>query len=283
MSDFSKDLLKGARSSYNTEINGYEVTASMILNDIQGDNDIEVGINAILDSRVPQAGFDLGDVHADLAGCWLRKIDQEIIGRAKGTNLAIVKLTLNFQSSQWGILRVDAGNQLNQVQTNLDITGTPVLLEYRYPDDYGGTNPTTEEIDLQGQTKWQGGTVTVQKSENTRVYTVRQPIDPLWLAATYGGTTNAFTWFGGLPGTWLCSIEGGSDNSGVSLDVPIEWVNRYTFQHKPDGWDPEAVYSDVLTAEPVPVGFNDPENPFAIKKVTSYIRTDFYELFDETV
>lgn len=271
-------LLKGARGSYNTEINGYEFSTSMILNDIEGDNDITVGFNALTDSRVPLAGSDLSSVSSDLAGCWLREIDYEITGRSPD-GLAIVRLDLKFQSSRWGILRIDAGNQLNQVQTNLDIFGDPIVLEYTYPDDYGGTNPSEQEKELQGQTKEQGGTVTVQKSENTRVYTVREQVDPLVVAAAYGGTLNSFLWWGGEPGTWLCSIEGGSDNSGVSVSIPIEWINRYVFQYKAGGWDPEAVYSDVLTSEPVPVELFDVTNPDAMKKVESYLRTDFWDLF----
>jgi hypothetical protein len=279
MSDY-RFLKKGARGSYNTEINGYEFTSFVILDDVEGDDDITIGRNALNDSRIEPAGFDLGGIASDLQGCWLRKKDYEIIGRTKATPpLAIVKVILHFQSSKWGILQVDAGNNLNQIQTNLNIDGEPILLEYNYPADYGGTEPSEEEERLQGQTKEQGGTVTVQMAENTRVYTVREQIDPLIAANIYGDTLNETAWFGGEPGTWLCSIDGKSDNSGVSVVSPATWVNRYSFQFKPDGWDPEAVYSDVLTGEPVPVELDDPVNPDAMKKVISYRRTEFNVLF----
>jgi hypothetical protein len=283
--------LEGASGSYDTSINGFEFTAKMILSDVEGDNDIQVGLNALIDSNVPLAGtdptgppFNAGDPFDPLnhlTGCWLRTISHRIIDRTK-SGKGIVELTLKYQHSQWGIIQIDSGSQLSQVETNYDLLGkvggNSITTEYEYPSDYGGDNPTEaqqQKIDAGELT--QGGTVTVLKPEPTRVYTVRQDIDPLVQAAIYTGTVNNILWWGGLPRTWLCSsITGTSDNAGVSVELPQTWVNRYEFQYRVDGWDPEIIYSDDLTGEPVP----DPVDDVGIKKVESYFTTDFWDLFD---
>jgi hypothetical protein len=191
-----------------------------------------------------------------------------------------MKVTLTYQQSQWGIVQIDAGSQLSQIQTTKYLSGPNVgdniSTEYEYPSDYGGDKPTPEEENLRGATKEQGGTVTVMIGERSRIYTVREQIDPTVIAQGFENTVNDAVWWFGDPGTWLCtSIQGTSDNSGVLVATPTEWINRYEFQYRSGGWNPEVVYSDVLTNEPVP----DPVQDVGIKTIESYDTVDFEALF----
>jgi hypothetical protein len=272
--------IKGARGSYNAEINGFDFTVFIVLTEVVGSTDIDQLYNALTDGNVPLAGADLFDLTGivPLTGCWLRKIDTGAISNGQ------MDLTLTYQQSQWGILQIDAGSQVSQVQTTKYLSGPNagnpatenIKLEYTYPSDYGGDKPTEEEKGLRGATKEQGGTVQVLLPEPSRVYTVRQDLDPTTQASLFVGKVNNAVWFLGAARTWLCtSITGTSDNSGVLVTTPTNWVNRYEFQFKSDGWDPEVVYSDVLTNEPVP----DPVEDESIKTIESYDEVDFELMF----
>jgi len=286
MSNPYKYLIKGAKGRYNSQINGFEFTAFMILDNVPGSNDIEVEFNALVDPNVPLAGSDLSAIDSRLTGCWLRTIDAESLGKGQ------VKLTLVYQQSLFGISQIEESTRLSQVQTNRDVNGSPFNLTYIYRDDYGGDNPSAEQTRLRtAGLQTQGGTVTVLKPERLRVYTVREPVDPAVVNAAYGGRVNSTLWQNGEPGTWLLSVTGSSDNSGVRLTTPIEWINRYEFQERIGGWDPTAVFSDQLTAEPVhdpdPLSGLHPRTPpvffEAIKQIPSYLTADFWDLFDGNV
>jgi hypothetical protein len=80
----------------------------------------------------------------------------------------------------------------------------------------------------------------------------------------------------------LTNITGTTDDS---LQIPAEWVNSYTFQFRSDGWDPDVVFTDSNTNEPVP----DPVTTYpagpgntavgSIDLVLAYEETDFTLLF----
>ena len=241
-------LTKNARGSYNTAINGYTFTTFLLLKGVAGITDAELIFNALNDPAVPVKGSNLSGIDPFLETCWLRDIGAEVIDQDN------VRITLDWQQSPWGVLQIDAGAQLSQIETNLDISGEPITLEYTYPSDYGGTTPSAEEEALRDQTKEQGGSIVFQNPEHVRVYTVRQTLDPTDQAILFSGKTNDDLWQGGFAGTWLCtSITGTNDNSGIVAGVATSWINRYEFQFRQDGWDPQVVYSDDLTGKPVPV------------------------------
>jgi hypothetical protein len=268
--------IKGARGSYDASINGYEFTVKATLSGIVGvgdDADIKQIYEALTDGSIPNAGDDIGLAIGipDLVGCWLRKIDADAIGDG------IFDLTLIYQQSQWGIVQIDVDSQLSQIETTNDKDGNAIDLLYTYPGDYGGTDPNAEQLRLRdtGELK-QGGTVTVFRPEGSRVYTVREAVDPSIPQRLYEGKVNDAEWWFFPAGEWLCtSIRGTSDNSGVLVTVPSNFVNRYEFQRRIGGWDPEAVYSDDLTGEPVP----DPLADTGIKTIPEYEEFDFTDLF----
>jgi hypothetical protein len=272
--------IKGARGSYNAEINGFEFTVKATLAGVAGvgdDADVKQIYAALTDSAVPLAGDDLGDATGitDLNGCWLRDIQADAIGDGQ------FALTLTYQQSQWGIVQIDVGSQLSQIETTNyqagPLAGGSIVLLYEYPSDYGGTDPNREQDRRRntGLTE-QGGTVTYLKPEGSRIYTVREDVDPAIPQRDFEGKVNDAEWWFRPAGTWLLtSVTGTSDNSGVLVTVPSNFVNRYEFQYRSGGWDPEATYSDDLTGEPVP----DPVADVGQITVEIYEEFDFTDLF----
>jgi hypothetical protein len=276
--------IKGARGSYDASINGFDFVVKATLTGIvaggpepEVDTDIKQIYEALTDSAIPLAGDDLflATGIADLKGCWLRKIDADAIGDGE------FALTLTYQQSQFGITQIDVGSQLSQIETTNYQAGPlapgSIVTLYEYDSDYGGTDPSSEQLRLRGTGLLeQGGTVTVFKPEGSRIYTVREGVDPAIPQSLYEGKVNDKLWWFKEAGEWLCtSITGTSDNSGTLVTMPTMWVNRYEFQYRIGGWDPEVVYSDDLTGEPVP----DPIQDVGKITVESYESFDFTELF----
>jgi hypothetical protein len=272
--------VKGARGSYKSEINGFEFTVKATLSGIVGvgdDADIKQIYEALTDGSIPNAGDDIGVAIGipDLVGCWLRDIDADAIGDG------VFDLTLVYQQSQFGILQIDVGSQLSQIETTNYQAGPlspgAIVTLYEYPSDYGGTDPSSEQLRLRSTGLLeQGGTVTVLKPEGSRIYTVRESVDPAIPQDLYEGKVNDAPWWFKEAREWLCtSIVGTSDNAGVLVTIPDTFINRYEFQRRIGGWDPEVTYSDALTGEPVPDAIQD------VGKITveSYDSFDFTELF----
>lgn len=270
MSDAYYDQIKKCHGSYEATVNGNEFVITMVLNDVPGADDMTQLWNALNDPKVPAIGTDRSDINEFLSGCWLRKIDADAI------SAHTFLMTLHYQHSPLNKTLVSASSQMNQIETNKDKDGNPVTLQYTYPADYGGTAPTAEEEALRGETKDQGGTVTKMVPEAVRVYQIREAVDPTNRANEWEGTLNQDPWALGAIGEWMItSITGENDNSLNNFPLR-SWLNTYTFQRRIGGWNPEAIYSDVLTNEPVP----DPVEDESIKTIPSYEFKNFTALED---
>jgi len=184
------------------------------------------------------------------------------------------RANLKYAHSPYSGVQISTMSQVSQIESNKDIYGFPVALVYDFPATYGGDAPTPRQEELRGtQSGEQGGTYQRLVPESTRVYTIRQPIDGDVIARQFIGTTNQYAWQGGAAGTWmLSSVTGETDNSNQLIP---EWVNTYTFQYRADGWDPEVIFNDPLTNEPVP----DPVLGDSKVIVEAYNRKDFSFLF----
>jgi len=269
--------VEGASASFDSAINGYSFTVTIILDEVLGTNDVEQMYNALTDGNIPLIGSDLSGVSLDLTGCWLRKIDCLPIGDQQ------TRMTLVYQQSPFEQVQVSTQTQVSEVQSNKNRFGSAVNLRYLYPSNYGGETPTAREEELRGTYSGvQGGVFSVLVPESTRTYTVRQGIDGDQIARQYIGTVNDSLWQGGEAGTWmLSSVTGATDDSQQS---PLNWVNSYTFQYKSDGWNPEIVYIDANTNEPVP----DPEWEYPLipapedPDIGSRTVVDYYESSDFT-
>ena len=245
-------------ANFSAERQGYEFDGiEFILSDVAGSTAVAQLYNAMTDINIPLIGSDLSLVDLDLAGCWLRSLDAEILSPGK------VKVILHYAHSPVEQLVIEAGSALNQVSTNKDIDDIPISLEYTYPDPYP-QNPS-----LAGETVTQGGTFTKQVPERILTYQLREPNLPQSFAHLYEGKVNDAPWQNGEASTWLLtSITGRSDNSGT------DYLNFYTFQHRKDLWDPEVVFIAV-DGKPPPDVVEDTGQ----KVVISYAEFDFTTLF----
>jgi len=244
--------------AYSAELKGYDFTVDFILSGVAGSTAIEMVFNAINDTQVPGVGTDLSAVDATLTGCWLRKITGVMLSPGK------VKLTLKYQHSPVNELHIEAASSLNHITTNKDKDGTAISLEYEYPADYKLNSAVA------GETITQGGTFTKLVPERSLIYSIRENTSPQLFADGYEGKVNNAPWQGGAAGTWLCaSITGRSDNSGA------DYLNRYIFQYRSDGWDPEVHFVDPNTGKPPP----DLVADTGIKTVATYTAATFTDLF----
>lgn len=279
--------VEGATGSVDAGVNGWAFTVTIKLSGVAGDNDIQQLFNALTDQNVPLIGSDISDLYGItyLEGCWLRNIETVPLGDRQ------FRMVLSYQQSPYNTIRVSVQTQTSQVESNLDAVidqdnpnGTPVILRYKYPDDYGGDKPTQRQLDLRGQfTSNQGGTFTKLVPETTRTYELREAIDPNTMKA-YVGTMNSIDWLEvGDEKKWLLtSVTGTTDNS---QQITQEWVNSYTFQYRSDDWDSEVVFVDTNTNEPVPDAvFEYPSGiglPGSKDIVQAYTKVDFNTLFPD--
>ena len=267
--------IEGASGEYSSEIEGYIFTVTIKLDEVPGNNDVAQMFNALTDSNVPLVGTDLSGVNLDLTGCWLRGLSTTPLGNNQW------RVALRYQHSPFNRVQVSTQTQVSEVESNKGLpdfnnpTGKPVTLIYKYPATYGGDEPTDRERALRGTfSDEQGGTFSKLVPESTRTYTVRQAIDGDEIARDFIGTVNEAPWQGGDTGTWmLTSVIGMTDNSQQS---PLNWVNSYTFQYKGDRWEPEVVFVDSNTNEPVP----DPADSYVGKTTGSRVTVEAYEFRD---
>jgi len=209
-------------------------------------------------------GHRIGESVGDFApGAWLRSIECSPMGGQASDNDKF-QIRCIYRENPRQNMQIDSGSTLNQVETNKAVDGSIMSVEYTYPDDHFDSN-------LAGKTVTQSGLVTIQKSERTVSFRVRESVDPAVPAAIYENKVNSVRWRGGEPYTWLCTgITGVSDLSGGY------WDNVYTFQYKEETWDVDVIFKD--NADGLPPA--DIENyPNAQKTYAVYAEADFNLLF----
>lgn len=247
-----------ASGAASAEINGYRFTLVYILDQVGGSNAIAQIYNALNDPLIPAVGTDLSNIHTNLAGCWLRDYEAELLSPG------MVKVTMRYQHSPVEEVQIEAGSSLNHISSNKDKNNDAITLQYEYPD------PFDPKPDMKGKTITQGGTFTKLVPERTLVYRLRETNSPQSFAKDYEGKVNNAAWQSGAAGTWLCaSITGRSDNSGV------DFVNTYAFQYREDGWDPEVALIDPITGKPPA----DLVANVGTKIVETYANADFTDMF----
>ena len=274
-------IIQGTTGKFSSEINGYFFTRTLILTDVvedpTGDDaDIHQAFSTLVDDFVPLIGEDLSHISLDLTGCWLREIDVAPLANNQW------RVILQYQHSPFNTsnnIKVSSGTQVSQVESNKDRVGNPVVLVYKYPDDYKA------KPDLAGTfSDKQGGTFSKLVPGSTRIYTLREDIDPITMKDLVGSINNADWLEAGDQNKWmLTDVIGDTDDS---QQTPRLWVNSYTFQHKKDDWQVEVVFTDSNTNEPVPdpvVGYVDFPNPFIGSKaeVLAYDEINFSTTFPE--
>lgn len=92
----------------------------------------------------------------------------------------------------------------------------------------------------------QPGSVSMQLPFHTVTYTRTESSSPGDKSKAYTGRINSDSVFGDPPHMWLCmKIGGSSRDNGKTYDV------TYEFQRNPESWDPDAVFIDGETGQPV--------------------------------
>ncbi len=91
----------------------------------------------------------------------------------------------------------------------------------------------------------QGGEITVLQPQRTITYPRAVATnDPIAEIEAWEDYTNADTWQGGAPGTWLVTrIDAEPAFLPDDASTP-RYSFVYEFQYSPDGWDPTVVYTD---------------------------------------
>ncbi len=115
---------------------------------------------------------------------------------------------------------------LEQIETELDQNDAQITVSY--------------------DNKTQGGKISVLSPQaELRLAKVFYTNSPGAIALAWVGKTNSTTWNGGTSGLWLCTgVDGSVFNAAEG-----SWELTFTFQYKPDGWQPQVFYVDPASGE----------------------------------
>lgn len=125
---------------------------------------------------------------------------------------------------------------LEQEETFVDKDGDPIELSFTgYPT-----------ISVSVPVKRHRRTLVLEKSLLTT--------DPGSFGDTYVGKVNSGTWQGGAAGTWMCEDVSFDQVAREVKDGPATtplYRLRFVFAYNPNGWDPDVVYTDPETGNPI--------------------------------
>lgn len=167
----------------------------------------------------------------------------------------------------------EGGISLRQVRSQRDKEGDPIILKYKYPDDY------KVDPEFAGQEIEQGGEVTTDKpiARQTARFVIATD-SPGNLLRQWAGHVNSSSWNGGAKRTWKV-VRATAREFNVALNTP-EFEFEFEFEHDPDTHDPEVVFVDPNTNQIPPdvleaSGDVSSENPDAAKTVKFAPERDF--------
>ena len=164
----------------------------------------------------------------------------------------------SIDTPHYGLVVGEVSASINQVGSNLDENGNPIVLSHTYP---------SSDVDYAGQTKVQGGEITFAQPQVTVVYKgIKNTLYPWLVSRALVGNVNSTSWGGRPTGEWLCTACNYRPYDGTNgrYEFSIE------FQHNPDGWDPTAVFLDDRTGKP----------PSGLVQGTGYKTVSRYQLVD---
>jgi hypothetical protein len=135
---------------------------------------------------------------------------------------------------------VTGGTSIQQVTTERDSQGEPILLSYTYPDD---------DPDFPGETKTQGATIQPLEPRSTlTIPVVEETNQPGALSRDWVGYVNSDEWNGAGPRMWMC-ISAPFTPVDLSSN-PHKWLLMYSFERAQITHDPEATFIDPRTGRP---------------------------------
>ena len=201
---------------------------------------------------------DVGAPHPTRVTALLRDFQADAVSQSA------VKIRMTYRDSTFGPPRIEVGASLSQVESNVDINGYPIVLRYKYPDDYK-TNPA-RVVDGVGVTLEQGGMYTKLTPEASVKYQQLELESPLVKATQYVGSVNDAIFLGLGPRRWLCTqITGTSDDGGYIWDV------TYVFQARVDTWDQTLVFINPDDGKP-PADIDSGDSGGGLSEASAFIQ-----------
>lgn len=200
---------------------------------------------------------------------------------------------LVWRSRRYATVRANFNTSAAMEQTNLDADGTPISVQYTYPEGH----------EKEGQTEITGGMVNklipemaieISRTEWGPTYGWPAGYDISAIITTrkfkYEGKINSTTWYPvpgtasipvnmQFPGSWLCTgINATTNDTGVTYDVTYTFAFReiQSISTNKRGWDTTVVFIDPSTGRPVP----NPVEGESIKKVVNYKTEDFSGIWE---
>ncbi len=147
------------------------------------------------------------------------------------------------------------GSGLRQFTTGKDAFQNDIVVQHTYPANENDPGYPHTAPDLAGVTKRMGGEVQVDYPSDTLEFEGRLVREhPGVEARAWRGHTNMGPgqWNGGEEGTWRCA-EVSFYPYDIAPLIEKVWVFNFLFQYDPTGWNPDAIYRDMLTGMPPPV------------------------------
>ena len=212
---------------------GLRLTRRAKVSGVTGDAD-----QRLLNARLALA-VNTGTPHPSIAGLYV--IDMQVNPIGAG----IFDATVNYGPSITSLIpdenqppQISVGSSVQSQETNLDINGDVMRLDFTINDVDADGNPVKRKEEFTG-------TVSIQVPQTVMRFTRRENLAPYVKSLTFTGKVNSNTFLGMPPITWLCTrIEGDSGDGGQTYTV------NYEFQHNPATWDATIVAKDPSTAAP---------------------------------
>lgn len=233
------DIIEGNLGKYGADgweftriakISGIDVHASGSVYGKQGQ------VITAVEALIASVG-DIGAAHPSTSSSIISEF------RPKSASDEVVEIEIIYKPWAAGdSSEVEVGTNVQQTETNKDVNGDLIVLEYTYPDDY------VQDSKKAGQTIQQGGMISFQKPTSYKVFTKTESSDPSVKARTYVGTTNLLGWTKdptAAAKTWMCKgIVGRSQNGGSTYRV------TYTFEYREDTWDETSIFINPDDGKP---------------------------------
>lgn len=237
------DLIEG--SDVRRTMEGWFVTRTIYVEELSGDGQEKIK-NAITSTIGIPA---LGDVHPVYPLTYLKEISPKII------DSNIVVLSLEYKPNPYTGDEYEMSADAVPVESNTDIDGNDIWVEYTYPADY-------PDEKYAGLTDVQG--VMYNRLVPDKVFTVRKRMlitgsGLLSLIDNYQNHVNSTGWTidsSAPAGSWLCTeIKGRNDRVNGGYLVSITFRKRQSFVRDNvtyPGWTDTWIYIDPGTGKPPP-------------------------------
>jgi hypothetical protein len=217
---------------------GWEFDRMAIVTGATGDG------HAKIYNAATELGLSIGDAHPTVSDTKLRAVVCESID-TNSVRFRLLYRQGTHTATPWEppIDTIEVGASLGQVETNKDVSGTVMEVDYTYPATYA------HDTKLQSTAApTQSALVSKLIPENTIIISKRQFFNPNGLAKEYVGTINQAGWNldpTAAAETWLCTgIVGRSNDAGIS------YITTYSFQYRADTWDVNIAWIDPHDGRP---------------------------------